>query len=157
MTLLPPVILTTTQLVGGLVASAKNALDLVKASSDHTLKSAVSELYNSLLDVKGRVLDLDEENRRLKAEIARKDEFIGPLDPHGYFFYKEKPDRPLCPKCFQSQPQNPVYLCPIRIWHGANHRQCPICHWENFETPEQPLSPIRLGSPTIDDICHRRY
>ena len=53
MSIIPPAVLTTTQLVGGLVASAKNALDLAKASSDHALKGAVSELYDWLLDVKG--------------------------------------------------------------------------------------------------------
>lgn len=154
MTLLPPAVVTATQLVGGLVASAKNALDLAKASSDHALKSAVSELYDSLLDVKGRVLDLDEENRHLKAELARKDEFVGPLGPHGYFFYKDRPDQPLCPKCFQSQPQNPVFLSPIQIMNGGTHRQCHICHWENYETAEQPFPPIRLGRKTVDDIRH---
>ena len=51
MTILPSAVLTTAQLVGGLVASAKNAVDLAKASSDHALKGAVSELYDSLLDV----------------------------------------------------------------------------------------------------------
>ena len=112
MTILPTAVLTTVQLVSGLVASAKNALDIAKASSDHALKASVDELCDSVFDVKGRVLDLDEENRRLKAELARKDEFIGPIEPHGYFFYKEKQDQPLCPKCFQSLPQHPVYLSP---------------------------------------------
>ncbi|HWT66118.1 MAG TPA: hypothetical protein VN151_08385 [Terracidiphilus sp.] len=156
MTILPPAVLTTTQLVGGLVASAKNALDLAKASSDHALKGAVSELYDSLLDVKARVLDLDEENRRLKSELARKDEFVGPIEPHGYFFYKDKLDQPLCPKCLQSQPQNPVFLSPIRSMNGGNLRQCHICHWQNYETAEQPSEPIRMGRANINDIRHRR-
>ena len=55
MTVVPSVVLTTAQVVGGLVASAKNVLDLAKASSDHTLKASVSELYDSVLDVKARV------------------------------------------------------------------------------------------------------
>jgi hypothetical protein len=33
--------LNTVQIVGGIAASAKNALDLAKASSDHALKAAV--------------------------------------------------------------------------------------------------------------------
>jgi hypothetical protein len=137
--------LTTAQLVGSLAASAKNALDLAKASSDHALKGAVSELYDSLLDVKGRVLDLDEENRRLKTELARKDEFIGPIEPHGYFFYKEKPDQPLCPRCFQSQPQHPVYLSPLTDFKGGQHRSCIICGYDNYETPRKSSSDPVMG------------
>ena len=137
MSIIPPAILTTTQLVGGLVASAKNALDLTKLSSDHALKGAVSELYDSLLDVKGRVLDLDEENRNLRAELARKGEFIGPLDPHGYFFYKDRPEQPLCPKCLQSQPSNAVFLGPLHSWNGGQRRDCRVCRFHHMETPKQ--------------------
>jgi len=137
MTIVPTVVLTTAQLVGGLAASAKNVLDLAKASSDHSLKASVSELYDSVLDVKGRVLDLDEENRNLKGELARKDEIVGPLDPYGYFFYKDKPERPLCPKCLQSLPKNPVYLPPLQSFEGGTYRFCMICGFENYETPRK--------------------
>jgi hypothetical protein len=155
MTLLPPAVLTTTQLVGGLVASAKNALDLAKASSDHALKGAVSELYDSLLDVKGRVLDLDEDNRRLKSELARKDEFVGPLDPHGYFFYKDRLDEPLCPKCLQSQPQNPVFLSPIKATRTGKLRRCPICDWQHYETHEHAQLSIGRGRPSFNALRSR--
>jgi hypothetical protein len=141
MSILPPAVLTTTQLLGGLVASAKNAVDLAKASSDHALKGAVSELYDSLLDVKARVLDLDEENRGLKAELARKDEFVGPTEPHGYFFFKERLDQPLCPKCLQSQPSNPVFMSPLSQRFAGTMRECLVCKWQNFETRNQPSSP----------------
>jgi hypothetical protein len=66
MSVIPQAALTTVQIVSGLAASAKNAVDLAKASSNNELKGAVSELYDSVLDVKGRVLELDEENRNLK-------------------------------------------------------------------------------------------
>lgn len=66
MTILPSAVLTTAQLVGTLVASAKNARDLAKESSDNELKASISELYDSLIDVKARVFDLDEENRRFE-------------------------------------------------------------------------------------------
>lgn len=135
MTILPSAVLTTTQLVGGLVASAKNALDLAKATSDHGLKASLSELYDSVLDVKSRVLDLDQENRELKEALAKRREVIGPLEPHGYFFHKDKPDQPLCPKCLQSQPRNEVYLPPAKEIDGGEYRFCIICHFEIWEKP----------------------
>ncbi len=134
MSIIPPAVLTTTQLVGGLVASAKNALDLAKASSDHALKGAVSELYDSLLDVKGRVLDLDEENRKLRAQLEQKDDVVGPFDPFGYF-YKKTDDakaKPLCPKCLQSQPSKVVFLSPPTDG-TAGWRACVVCSYNKFE------------------------
>ena len=138
MSIIPPAVLTTTQIIGGLVASAKNALELAKASSDHALKGAVSELYDSLLDVKGRVLDLDEENRKLKAELARKDNVVGPDDTNGYFFKKDKPDQPLCPKCYQSNPSNVVFLGPLHDFNGGKRRSCRVCGFHHMETPMRP-------------------
>jgi hypothetical protein len=135
MTILPTAVLTTTQLIGGLAASARNVLDLAKASSDHALKASISELYDSVLDVKGRVLDLDEVVRSLKAELAHKDQFNGPTEPHGYFFYKDKQDQPLCPRCFQKQPQHPVFLSPLTNFDGGTYRSCIICGYDNYETP----------------------
>lgn len=135
MTILPSAVLNTVQIVGGLAASAKNALDLAKASSDHELKAAVSELYNSVLDVKGRVLDLDEENRRLKEELARRGDIEGPVGPFGYFFTKQKAENPLCPKCLQSQPSNIVFLGELRKHQGGRLRKCPVCKYGNYEEP----------------------
>jgi hypothetical protein len=145
MTILPPVVLTTAQLVGGLVASAKNALDLAKTSSDHALKASISELYDSLLDVKGRVLDLDEENRSLKAQLAREDSIIGPDETLGYFYFKEKMDQPLCPKCFQSQPRNAVFLEPLfTTTTGQKYRRCTVCGWTKWESQGLP-TPTRIS------------
>src|ERR1039457_6879485 len=101
MTLIPPAALTTVQIVSGLAASAKNAYELAKGTSNNELKGAVSELYDSVLDVKSRVLDLDEEVRDLKAQLTRREEIEGPDAEFGYFHFKSKPDKPLCPKCYQ--------------------------------------------------------
>jgi hypothetical protein len=133
MTILAPAILTTAQLVGNLVASAKNARDLAKGSSDHELKASVSELYDSLLDVKARVLDLDEDNRRLTASLARKGQVVGPTGQFGYFFHKDNAEQPLCPKCYQSQPSNEVFLGPLNRYKGGKLRKCPVCSYGNYE------------------------
>lgn len=140
MTILPRVALTTTQLLGSLLASAKNVLDVAKASSDRALKAAVSELHDSVLDVKGRVLELDEENRSLKAELARQGEIVGPVQPHGYFFFEEKPEGPLCPNCWQSRPRSARFLSPLQRNSSASWRNCTGCghmYWESKSNPHQ--------------------
>ena len=127
MTILPSTVLTTTQLVGGLVASPKNALDISEGIFDHALKASISELYDSLLDVKGRVLDLDEENRSLRAELVSKDWIVRPHEVYGYFYFKDKMEQPLCPKCFQSQPRNVVFLAPlVTAIEGETYRECAV-------------------------------
>jgi hypothetical protein len=132
MSIIPPVVLTATQLVGGLVASAKNARDLAKDTSNHELKAAISDLY-------------DEENRHLKEQLARRDDIEGPFEPFGYFFTKQKPDNPLCPACLQSQPSNAVFLGSLRKYKGGQLRKCPVCGYGNYEEPPTTGPAIVIG------------
>ena len=135
------VVPTVAQLIGNLVSAANSAHELANKSSNHALKGAVSDLYGTVLDVKKRVLDLDQENRDLKTALARKDEVVGPDPLFGYFFYKGKPDQPLCPKCFQSERPNAVYLSPLKTLNGGTRRHCRVCDGRYTETP---LSPTRI-------------
>ncbi len=150
MSIIAPVVLTAAQFVSGVVSTAKTARDLAKDSSNHELKAIISELYDAVLDVKGQVLVLDEENRNLREELARKDEIVGPLDPHGYFFCKNKPGQPLCPKCFQSLPKNVVFLPPLQSFDGGTYRFCMICGFEHYETPRKHSSePLAVGHESL--------
>lgn len=72
MSIIPPAVLTVTQLIGGLVASARTARELAKDTSNHELKAAISDLYDDVLSVKERVVDLDEENRTLRTALDEK-------------------------------------------------------------------------------------
>lgn len=148
MTIIPPVVLTATQIVGGLVASAKTARYLAKDSSNHDLKVAISDLYDEVLNVKERALDLDEENRRLKAELSHKDEIVGPDEATGYFFYKNRIQQPLCPKCYQTSPSNTVFLGPLHNCNGGQRRTCSVCGYHRMGTPMKPrtISPVPIRS-----------
>jgi hypothetical protein len=147
---IPPVISTVAQLIGSLVSTANSAHELAKKSSDHALKGAVSKLCDEIRDVKMRVLELDQENRELKAALTQKDEIIGPTGPLGYFFYEGKPDQPLCPKCFQSLPSATVFLSPLKSINGGTRRYCRICGRHYTETPlnppQIPIGPARFSS-----------
>ena len=127
MSIIPQAALTTIQIVSGLAASAKNAVDLAKSTSNNELKGAVSELYDSVLDVKARVLELDEEVRSLKAQLAQRGEIIGPDEAFGYFYFKSNPNEPLCPKCYQSSPSKVVNMGPRDQRAGGIMRFCPVC------------------------------
>jgi hypothetical protein len=144
MSIIPPVVLTATQLVGSLVASAKNARDLAKDSSNSDLKAAISDLYDDLLSVKERVLDLDEENRKLRAQLEQKDEVVGPFNPHGYFYKKtdDAKEKPLCPRCFQTQPSKVVFLSPP-LDGSFGWRKCVVCGFDKFEPDPNFISEPR--------------
>jgi hypothetical protein len=148
MSIIPQAALTTVQIVSSLAASAKNAVDLAKSTSNNELKGAVSELYNSVLDVKARVLYLDEEVRTLKAQLVTREEIEGPDARFGYFRFKSKPNEPLCPKCYQSVPSKIVNMGPRDQRAGGIMRFCPVCNFtvtEEVRQQEQRQLPIYQG------------
>lgn len=135
-----PTVVSAAQLVSGLVSTAKNARDLAKDSSDHALKAAVGDLYDAVLDVKARVIDLDEENRSLKTQLVQREEIEGPDDNLGYFCFKRTPDKPLCPRCYQSVPSKVTYMGPRHEQGSYVMRSCPVC---NFSVREATLRQVR--------------
>jgi hypothetical protein len=94
---------TAGQLLGTAVSIIRNARDLAKDSSDHELKNVISDAYDAVLNLKEKLLDLDEENRQLKAQLSKRGSFTGPIPPFGYVYKADDTgkDHPLCPKCYQ--------------------------------------------------------
>jgi hypothetical protein len=68
----PHVASTALTLVNSTVQSLKTAIELAKTSKDSDLKQTISEVFNGVLDLKSKVLDLEEENRTLRIAIAEK-------------------------------------------------------------------------------------
>jgi hypothetical protein len=60
------------QAIGTTLSMLKNARDLAKESKNHELKDVISDAFDSLLDLRERMLALDEENRELKLKLAKK-------------------------------------------------------------------------------------
>ena len=67
-------------------------------------------------------------------QLAQREEIEGPEAEFGYFHYRNKPDQPLCPKCFQSTPSKAVYMGPRDQRAGGILRFCPVC---NFTVTEK--------------------
>jgi hypothetical protein len=135
---------TTLALVNGAIDAAKKSVGLVKDVNNHELKLQVSEVLNSILDLKVRILDLDEENRTLKAELQKEAEIEGPNPPFGYFFSKLHPDKPLCPKCYQSEARRLSFMTePFPFSYGIR-RDCRLCRhtiWEKQPDYSQQHEP----------------
>ena len=65
-----PTVISTMALVNSVIGSAKNARDLAIQSENSDVKDAIIGVYDAILEVKNRVLDLDEENRKLREKLA---------------------------------------------------------------------------------------
>ena len=119
----------------GLVSSAKTARELAKDTSNHELKAAISDLYDDVLSVKERVVDLDEENRALRVALDERGKYVGPVIPHGYYFQAGDNEHPLCPRCFQEKPQRIAFMTEPESWNRGVRRQCKLCGHHIYEKP----------------------
>lgn len=120
---------TVVQTISSTITALKNARDLAKDSKDRELKEAIGDAFDSLLNLKERILALDEENRELKAQLAMKASFTGPVFPSGYVYAKEdvSQNHPLCPHCYQEKGH--VYPLVRRNYGGETRFHCPNCNW----------------------------
>jgi hypothetical protein len=118
-----------TQVLSGTLSALKNVRDLAKDSSDHELKEKISETYDGLLVLKERLLEMDDEIRDLKAKLAMKASFTGPVPPDGYIYATEDVSHvhPACPRCYQEKAH--VYHLVLRRSGGRGYQQCPNCNW----------------------------
>jgi hypothetical protein len=118
---------TATQLLGTAVSIVKNARDLAKDSSNHELKTVISDAYDAVLNLKEKLLALDEENRQLKAQLAKRDSLVGPIPPYGYVYRADDKghDNPMCPKCFQEKGHE-SFMTKFRNVSMPG-RQCSVC------------------------------
>lgn len=125
---------TATQMVGSVVSTVKSLRDWAKSSGNHELNQRAGDVFDSLNDLRQRVLDLDEENRNLKVELAKRADIDGPVPPHGYYFDKRYPEAPLCPKCYQSK-ENPRigYMTTPSAGSFGTSRRCQLCGFSLYE------------------------
>jgi hypothetical protein len=80
-------------------------------------------------EIENRMYSLTKSCAEIFAETqpAQRDEIEGPDAKFGYFHFKSKPDKPLCPKCYQSTPSKVVYMGTRDQRAGGMMRFCPVC------------------------------
>lgn len=146
-----PLVATASSVLSTALSAMKYVREVSDSTDDLELKSRINDLYTALLDVRAKVLELDEENCRLKTELARKEDIEGPVEPFGYFFTKQKPENPLCPKCLQSEPSKVVFLGSPRKHKGGQLRRCPVCSYGNYEEPPKTGPALAVG-PSMSSL-----
>jgi hypothetical protein len=130
--IVPAAALSVASLVSNVLSSAKAAKELAKQSGDTDLKEQIGDLIDSVLEVKQRVLELDEENRSLRQQLAQKGA-VRRDSQFGYYFGEGDPD-PLCPKCYESAAKL-IHLTQAKTWSGGVRRDCRECRQVFWEVP----------------------
>jgi hypothetical protein len=75
-----------------------------------------------------------------ETQPVQKEEIEGPDAQFGYFHFKSKPNKPLCPKCYQSTPSKAVYMGPRDQRAGGIMRFCPVCNFSATEEVAQLIN-----------------
>jgi hypothetical protein len=126
-----PTVVSTISLVNSLMGSAKNARDLALQSDNADVKDAVIGVYDAILEVKNRVLDIDEENRKLREKLAQRESVIH--DPVTTYYFKDgKSDSPLCPTCYENNDKMITLPKPHTNASGIS-RTCNVCRTHYLE------------------------
>jgi hypothetical protein len=126
------------------VTALKDAKELATDVEHVDLKEKIGAAYDTLLELKIRLYEYDEENRQLRQELESKTAYVGPLPPHSYVYQADDTERqsPLCPRCFQHQPRIISYLSGPQITGSRRVlRKCNLCPWVATERPGQQGDP----------------
>jgi hypothetical protein len=123
---------TALGLANSAVSAVKSAYELTKKTSDMELKHQMSAVMDTVLDLKAKIIELDEENRTLREQLEQKDRVVR-TGEFGYWF-KEGEKDPLCPKCYEESGKT-IYLTASEPWSGGVRRDCRVCNCTYWEQP----------------------
>ena len=116
---------TAVSLVNGTIGLLKEARESAKRSDDHDLKDKLSEVFDSVLELKEVIGNLRDENNELRSRLEARAKLK--WDPNEKLYFAEGDSDPFCPSCMDLKGQQ------IRLhepYLGKNvHRkyECNVC------------------------------
>jgi hypothetical protein len=93
-------------LFNAIATAGRTIYDIAQGTSKLEEKQQLMKVYDTLMSLKRSAGDLEDENHDLKAELRFKSDDFEFKNP--FWFEKNHPDRPLCPKCFSKRNIGPV-------------------------------------------------
>ena len=107
------------------IASAGKALyDATQGVSNLDTKRQLTEVYDTLMDLKRAASNLEDENHELKERLRFKGDDFEFRNP--FWFEKRHSDRPLCPKCFANEKIGPMGES-YQSFGSGTIRRCLVC------------------------------
>lgn len=128
------------------IATAAKTLDgIAQRVSKVEEKKQLTEVYDTLMNLKREAAELEDENRNLKERLRFKGDDFEFKNP--FWYEKAHPDRPLCAKCFASQTAAPMSE-PYPVADRSLSRRCLVCgnRVEVQRAPRRDYGPPRSGT-----------
>jgi hypothetical protein len=134
---------TAVGLVNGTIGLLKEARESAKRSDDHDLKDKLSEVYDSVLELKEVIGNLRDENaellKRLQTRAALK------WDTQTKLYFAEGDPDPFCPTCLdkdEAQIRLQAVVDEGQLWRY----DCKVCK-NLYQIAERPRPPRREIDP----------
>ncbi len=116
---------TAVSLVNGTIGLLKEARESAKRSDDHDLKDKLSEVFDSVLELKEVIGNLRDENRELRKRLETRASLKWDSE-HKLYFADGDPD-PFCPACMDLNGRQirlqPAYYSSNVLWKY----ECKVC------------------------------
>jgi hypothetical protein len=106
----------------GIIDNAKEI-----ATAVHEIKNL--ELYERVLNLNAGILEMVEENRKLRIEIEdlnKKLQLQGRMNFKAPFYFQDGDSTPYCSSCWETKTQ-PIHVVTIWDSEGNIRRDCPTC------------------------------
>jgi hypothetical protein len=137
------------QVLSNTLAVLKTVREQAQVSKDAELKSRISSLYDSVLELKEAMMMVTDENNQLRHRIAQLEK--PPAGPEikqvgltNYYFLGEK--GPFCQPCYD-RTSKLVPLAPRDRYAGGMGRKCEVCNKVFFENHEEMQGQIEPYHP----------
>jgi uncharacterized small protein (DUF1192 family) len=116
---------TAVGLVNGTIGLLKEARDAAKRSDDHDLKDKLSEVFDSVLELKEVIGSLREENAELRKQLDAKRSLK--WDSKESLYFAEGDPDPFCPACFDLSGKQ-IRLHPEYSYGAVWKYDCRVCN-----------------------------
>lgn len=84
----------------------KKLYEFAKSLKDREAKQQIDEILDKVRELKQSASKLEDENRELKEQLRFRSDDFEFKNP--FWYEKNYPDRPLCPKCFATEKVAPM-------------------------------------------------
>lgn len=122
---------TAVSLVNGTIGLLKEARESAKRSDDHDLKDKLSEVYDSILELKEVIGNLRDENAELRKRLETKANLKWNSERKLYFADGD-PD-PFCQACMDLN-ERQIRLQPVYLFGALCKYHCKVCN-SDFPIP----------------------
>jgi hypothetical protein len=119
---------------------SKKLYQLSKTLKDRDLKAQIHEVVDELHELKQAASELEDQNRELREKLRFKSDEYEFLNP--FWYDRNYPDRPLCPKCFSKQIAGPMSSAKHTGVAGKYIRHCLVCGEDQFTEFSQERDPV---------------